>query len=138
MTNRKWMMDKKQLDSQYANPGSAGSAGSDQFTYRMTVLSEVDEEGVTQGADAETLLTLPFEADEDTLKEQALEQLGIFNHGDFSVESAEGGGFIIRDSEDEPFISLFLEEDSFCDEGDDLYSPFTTLDEMRDLDEDGR
>src|SRR3990167_7496395 len=107
-----------------------------EFNYRITVLGAPVESGNEEPVDPEAIqqdghafVTLPFDADAKTLLEVALEHVGIYWIKGFEIESDDTGGFIIRDLDGEPMLSLQLEVEDESEPGDDLYRSYGQYDD---------
>lgn len=82
--------------------------------YSITLFPEPDEFGFTASPDTKYHFSVPFESDPETLKCLALEYVGVYSplrQSVFTIESDESGGHIVRDGENEPFMSIELDED---------------------------
>lgn len=90
----------------------------DIFSYRLTVLAQPDEDGDVSpdSTGGSCRIEVPFEGDEDALLEVALEQIGVYGVGDYSIETTDTAGFVIKDGDGEPVITLELEDDSIPDD----------------------
>ena len=106
------------------------------YHYRVHVLNEPEEdsEGLTDteglGEGAYTTVSLPFDDDAQALMGVALEQVGVFDADTFTIEPDESSGFVVRDGDGEPFLTLEREnEQAGFDEGDNLYCSYSQTDE---------